>query len=212
MDINEAATKALEMPSDFFTSDDNIGASHALTIAVHRDSDTIERSNWEVIKEDMTSRFPEDVYVHGASHWAVGWIDQLAVRVYLYVPFVGRVVSPAFHAIMEWKDNLEEYPLADESAYSEMEYEEAIETLINSYHVSKEKATEAFSYLFDTYSYSSADEYNDDAVAEAMAAIGDNCQNCGFHKAKRVHTKQIAYGTLKQALCVSCYIQTTTKL
>lgn len=206
MNIQQTAEKALERPDSFFTSDDSIGTTHALTIGVHRDSDVIERSNWEVISKDMTERFGDDVHIHGASHWAVGWIDQLAVRVYLYPhPYVGRVVSPAFQAIVEWQEKLEEYPLADESAYSEMEYEEALETLENSYNVSKDKVTDVFSYLFDAYSYCSAEEYNEDAVAEAMAEVGHLCQECQDWPATRVIVRQLAYGgTQKIALCAVC--------
>jgi hypothetical protein len=206
MDTAQLAEQALEMPSDFYTSDENIGTTHALTISVHRDSAVLDQSNWQVIKDDMVKRFPDDVYVHGASHWAVGWLDQLAVRVYVYPhPAIGRVVSPAFLAILEWKDKLEEYPIADESAYSEMEYEDAIETLENAYGVSKEQSAEVFSELFDSFSYSSGEDYNNDAVAEAIAAIGADCQECGDNKARKLRVRQLQYGTQKEALCLDCY-------
>jgi hypothetical protein len=212
MSLEQAAKKALKRPSDFFTSDDRIGTTHGFTISVHRDSDILGQSNWEVIKDDMLERFPDDVFVHSSTHWVHGWMDQLAVRVYLHYPLpVGRVPSPAFRAIMQWHDTLENYPIADESHYSEMEYNDAIETLENSYNVSKGFSHAAFSWLFDNYSYCSAEEYNDDAVAEAIAAIGDDCQECGFQTAAKTHTKQISYGTLKQALCVSCYIAATRR-
>jgi hypothetical protein len=205
MDTLELAEKALEMPSDFFTSDENIGTTHALTISVHRDSETLDQSNWEVIKDDMVKRFPDDVYVHGATHWAVGWCDQLAVRVYLWNPKVGRVISPAFLAILEWKDALENYPIADESHYSEMEYNDAIETLENYYGVSKEQSTAVFSELFDSFSVSRSDEFNEDIVAEAIYNIGADCQECGDNKARKLRVKQLQYGTMKQALCLDCY-------
>jgi hypothetical protein len=205
MDIQDAARKALEKPDSFYTSDDNIGTTHALTASVHRDSDVLDQSNWEVIKDDMVERFPNDVYVHGSSHWAVGWTDQLAVRVYVYPhPAVGVIISDAFKAIVEWKGKLEDYPVADESHYSEMEYEDAIETLENCYNVSKEKSGEAFSWLFDSYSYCSAEEYNEDAVAEAIAAIGDDCQECQMVSASETKISQLTYGTMKRAVCASC--------
>lgn len=207
MDIREMAEKALERPDSFFTSDDSIGYTHALTIGVHRDSDVLARSNWEVISKDMTERFDDDVHIHGSRHWAVGWMDQLAVRVHLYPhPYVGTVVSPAFQAIVEWQEKLEEYPVADESAYSEMEYDEALETLENSYNVSTDKVTDVFSYLFDTYSYCSAEEYNEDAVAEAIAYVHDDCQRCGDHRAVMLLNEELTYGKQKLAVCIACAI------
>lgn len=215
MYIEQAAIQALKHPDSFFTSDERIGTTHGFTISVHRDSDILDQSNWEVIKDDMISRYGHgddpDVFVHRSMHWAHGWSEELAVRVYDKRYPTVKIISDAFVAIMAWTEKLEDYPVADEQHYSEMEHADAIETLENSYGVSKEKSGEAFSWLFDTYSYCSADEYNVDAVAEAIAAIGADCQDCGDYKAKRVYTRKLTYGTQKEALCVSCYIEATRK-
>lgn len=91
----------------------------AVTISKHRDSDALQVSNYNVISRDMISRFEDDVEEHSFSHWAVGWVEHLFVRIH----DEGGEFTPAFVAIMEWEERLEEYPIADEDDYSETEME-----------------------------------------------------------------------------------------
>jgi hypothetical protein len=130
MDIIEAAKASLRKPEDFayfgdLHEDDGWGRA----FGVHRDSDALERSNWKVITEDMQERFPDDFTTESASHWAVGWVETGRVKV-LKDPALGIVegnFTPAFEAVMEWKDNLDSYPVADEADYSALEWEEFTE-------------------------------------------------------------------------------------
>ena len=80
----------------------------------HRDSDTIERSNWQVMSEDMVARFPDDVRIERFSNWLVGWSDHLLVR----------PGSPAVAAAQEYTAKLARYPLLDEELYGLMEFDE----------------------------------------------------------------------------------------
>jgi hypothetical protein len=79
-----------------------------------RDSDNAELSNWEA----QLKRIPESetVKVVRERHWAVGWVEWLAVR-----PEDATAVAEG----EKIGDELEGYPLLDEDRYSELEAEDA---------------------------------------------------------------------------------------
>lgn len=104
----------------FSYSGDRVGWH--LALSVHRDSEALDRSNWEVITEEILAipdeGDPEDELADAAiermSHWAVGWIDYLVVRPH----------STAEKRAIEWKQKLDDYPVADEEHYSQIEWNE----------------------------------------------------------------------------------------
>jgi hypothetical protein len=83
-----------------------------------RDSDPLERSNHEVIRDDLLNRFPDAFVVEGASHWLVGWIDEIKVDTHN---------EEALEAALEWKNRLDDYLVADEDHYSDLGAEDALE-------------------------------------------------------------------------------------
>ena len=85
-----------------------------IALSQHRDSDTVDRSNWRTIVPLMLTAYPDDAAVESASHWAVGWVEYLLVR----------PGSPAAVEAQRWADRLASYPLADEEDYGELEYAE----------------------------------------------------------------------------------------
>jgi hypothetical protein len=87
-------------------------------IGTHRGADTLTRSNWQVITKDLLARFPAAFEVYHTSHWAVGWYDHLAVD---------TSNDGAMAALAEWTLALADYPCADESHWSELEWNEAHE-------------------------------------------------------------------------------------
>lgn len=100
---------------------------------VHRDSDTIARSNFAVILRELGIANPADapnydadepapVIVTRASHWAVGWIDTIRVH-----QDAGEVVRTADALRVK----LEDYPILDEDHYSVLEWEETAEYWAN---------------------------------------------------------------------------------
>jgi len=97
------------------------GETWAGTFSVNRDSDLLGQSNFEVILADLESKFPDDVMVERAGHWAVGWVDEIMVRML----DDNGCVTPAGEAALEWNDTLSDYPVADESHWSEKQYEAA---------------------------------------------------------------------------------------
>lgn len=122
----ELAHEAVKKARNFVwegPSDESDPDKWAFTVSRHRDSGLLDESNFATISKDMEARFPDDVEVVHSSHWAVGWIDELAVRVF----DEQGGITDAFHAIVDWKDKLEDYPIADEDDYSEREQNALIE-------------------------------------------------------------------------------------
>jgi hypothetical protein len=129
--IQEAAEQALnasdpmQIPYFAYHGDVDFGGTWAWTFSRSRDADLLEESNFEVISKDMEERFPDDVFIDCHSHWAVGWVELIAVRV---LDDDGEITD-AFLAIDEWAKALENYPVADDSDFSEREYEASINDL-----------------------------------------------------------------------------------
>lgn len=103
----------------------------AFTLSVHRDSSCMERVNYEAAKAILEERFPdsENILDQRFSHFAVGWIDHLIIKVCRRVPGAGKTAptTPEWRAVLEIKDRLEDYPCLDDDKLSELEYEEATE-------------------------------------------------------------------------------------
>lgn len=128
MDLVKLATQALERPQDFgwWGKEEMFHTWGWAGIDQHRDSSILELSNFAVITKDLMDRFPEQFEVVGMGHWAVGHVDRLIVQI-LKNDDAGIVednITEAFAAAMDWVDNLQEYPVADDMHYSEMEYQE----------------------------------------------------------------------------------------
>ena len=132
------AEQSLTRPSDFgYYGNYPLFESWGITpIGQHRDSDALDRSNYRRILADMTKSHPDEdmgetvlewISDFRSSHWAVGWSEQIIVRV-LYdadEDITPSNITSAFREIMEIADYLStDYPIYDESDYSELEYEE----------------------------------------------------------------------------------------
>lgn len=93
-----------------------------------RDSDALERSNYRVAMRELervAAEQPEPkdgepwVYDFRAGHWGVGWIETLMVR--------DNAPEPVIRAAEEIVCALADYPVLDDSDYSELEFYEASE-------------------------------------------------------------------------------------
>jgi hypothetical protein len=120
-----------DIPDFSYSGDLPIGESWGFTLGVHRDSDVLSRSNWEVISGDMESRFPDDTEVIHCRHWAVGWYDHLTIR----LMDSNGLITEAARAIYDWHCKLSDYPVANEDRFSELEYGEKIESMEESIRV-----------------------------------------------------------------------------
>lgn len=116
-----------KIPDFAYFGDMPMGESWAWTVGTNRDADTLTRSNWEVITTDMKERFPDDTDIFSASHWACGWVDRLTVRV---LDDEGEV-TPAGEAVLEWADRVDNYPVADDDHFYNLEATEHEENVIS---------------------------------------------------------------------------------
>lgn len=86
--------------------------------ATHRDADSLSRSNFQVLQREVG----DTALIERATHWAVGWIDYL-------------IVAPddrkALRVAITQAKRYEQYPVLDESHWSELEYNEAWEFITN---------------------------------------------------------------------------------
>lgn len=94
---------------------------------MHRDSDTITRSNWRVLLKRFGGE-SESVAIERASHWAVGWIDRLVIH-----PDAARLIEIAEEA----RKAIDGYPPLDENDWSELEQDDADQTWRNCYSPSE---------------------------------------------------------------------------
>ncbi|HUU88864.1 MAG TPA: hypothetical protein VMX17_14085 [Candidatus Glassbacteria bacterium] len=118
-----------------------------------RDSDLLTQSNAAAISEEM-GKFPEeDACAHGASHWAVGWVEGWEVRVFQNE--AKTKVTEAFAEICKLNDALSDYPVLDEEDFSKREYEATLENIssvggrFTKDDVSEDWAEQLFSWFWE---------------------------------------------------------------
>jgi hypothetical protein len=91
-----------------------------------RDAGLLEESNEQAIN-DRLRPFSEgddpDLIFERHSHWAVGYLDGFSLRVYK----PDGTITPAFQEFCRLKEELEAYPILDESDYSEREHRATLE-------------------------------------------------------------------------------------
>ncbi|MBA3355866.1 MAG: hypothetical protein H0U18_08000 [Pyrinomonadaceae bacterium] len=129
MDILTLAEQSLEHPPNYaYYGDLHEEDGWGSAFGQHRDSDALDRSNWEIITTDLLARFPDDCAIESSNHWAVGWVETLRVRITINptAPITLTNLTDAFHAVAEWKEKLDDYPVADEEHWSQLEYDEAV--------------------------------------------------------------------------------------
>ena len=93
----------------------DLSAFYVAPVSVTRDSLLLERVNWQVVTADL-----EQVSQHDETesvcmgHWACGWYELFLVH---------ADDTAALKAADEWACALADYPVADESLWSDAEYE-----------------------------------------------------------------------------------------
>lgn len=93
-----------------------------------RDSTLLEKTNaaalLDALKEDAT--IPrEDWSVHTFDHWGFGWVEHLAFR----ARNPDGTPTAVCLFLAKWSAALSDYPCADDAAYSEAQYEAALENI-----------------------------------------------------------------------------------
>lgn len=160
---------ALERPSNFSMWSqaphaDEMFATWSLgPVIEHRDSDVLQRSNAAALRKHLASdpTLASDYDLTECNHWAVGHVTHLSFRVIESDGTPSRIAR----IMREWSDMLAEYPVADESLFSEMESESA-EEYWRSWQerdVRREVAKELASYADDAI--------DPDAIEEQIDAL-----------------------------------------
>lgn len=93
----------------------------------HRDSGLLDQSNAHVINtalEPFTDGDEPDVVMESHNHWAVGSIEGFSLRV-----FRDGQITDAFRKYHELAEAMDQYPILDESHYSEMELDATFENI-----------------------------------------------------------------------------------
>jgi hypothetical protein len=85
-----------------------------IVLTRNRDSDALTRSNWAVGKSMLPN-----AEVYRFSHWAFGWFEHLIVPT--------NAPDELLIAAAKIVDDLEDYPVLDDSHFSDLEYDEACE-------------------------------------------------------------------------------------
>ena len=99
----------------------------AIIYTSNRDSGLLDQSNAAIIAkalEPFTEGDNPDVVFESHNHWAVGHVDGFSIRVFKR----GRVTK-AFKVYHELQCRLADYPLLDETDYSNREYEATLANL-----------------------------------------------------------------------------------
>lgn len=94
----------------------------------HRDSDALERANfqaaWDRLKSDREVADRPSVQIVHEQHWAVGWIEWIAIH---------ESDSVALAIARDLCAKVEDYSILDESLFSRIEDDDCAETWANCY-------------------------------------------------------------------------------
>ena len=121
----------------------------------NRDSGLLDLSNAQVITKAMEP-FAEadepDVVFESHSHWAVGHVDGFSLRVFDH----NGEITPAFKAYHELAERRNDYPILDETDYSNREYEATLDNikdaawrLKNEFKLPEDWESDVYSWLSD---------------------------------------------------------------
>jgi hypothetical protein len=96
-------------------------ATYSTGVGQSRDSDALERSNFRTMLDAIGGE-SETVTVVRESHWAVGWVEWIAIH---------QDDAKALKIADEQVERLAEYPVLDDDDFSETEQQDANETWQN---------------------------------------------------------------------------------
>ena len=155
--------------------DDRAVGEWAVVVGRTRDSDHLGNSNFERVQEDLRGMLPEElrrewVIIESASHWAVGWVETLLVRVYDENGEITEVAEEAANIV----DALRDYPVYDESDFCEREYNEyqdEVQREVEYLNLSENDEQKVYAWILENAQESSAD-YACSQVEEAVEALG----------------------------------------
>lgn len=161
LDLEEAAKKAAgnwqHFDSFIWFRDQELedADSWAIVYSRNRDSGLLDQSNAAFIEkalEPFTESDDPDVVAEQHSHWAVGHVDGYSIRVY---DGDGNITE-AFRTYFELLEQMDAYPILDESDYSQREYdathlnvEEAAWRIKTQFVLPEDWVSQVYSWLSD---------------------------------------------------------------
>ena len=124
------------LPKDYMG--ETWGDYHSSGFGRSRDSDTIEESNFQVALAELEKLSTDHegeptVFSVRESHWAVGWVEWIAIH---------NSNTAAIAKAKELCAKREDYPVLDEDAHSQLEFETAQDIWENCYNT-----TERIAYI-----------------------------------------------------------------
>lgn len=125
----EMAGNWLSMDSfSWYSRDDNVDHNWGLYHYVNRDSDLLTQSNAVQILEIMAPYIKRGtVTEQHFNHWACGWIDALAIRVYRKDDKITRAFETFYEQVY---CALEDYSVLNEDHWTELEQEAAYDNVL----------------------------------------------------------------------------------
>lgn len=91
----------------------DLSAYFVAPVSITRDSQTLERSNWEVVTNNLENLSKhEETGSVSMGHWACGWYEIFLIH---------ESDSKALEAADQWACSLADYPIADEEHHSQLE-------------------------------------------------------------------------------------------
>lgn len=133
LDLEEAAQQAAGNWQDFHCfvwfrdRELNDAEQWGIIYTSNRDSGLLDQSNAAVIGKAMkpfSNGDDPDLVFESHHHWAVGHVDGFSIRV-----FRDGEITEAFRKYHELEVRMDDYPILDESDYSDREYEATVENI-----------------------------------------------------------------------------------
>lgn len=175
-----------------------------------RDSGALDNSNFQSILGYLQEKYPDDIREMRTSHWAVGWMDVMEVRVLKdsapesikeygmaqYGTIEEDWITDCFKELHEiCVDLAESYPIFDESLYSQMEYDDCVEWMKIDGGLTDIEADEVHEILvvkFNHYCSDDSSGYTDDQMKQAKMQLGlldcewEGDEDCSDEPATRI--------------------------
>lgn len=148
VEIDDTWTReAISLPGSFaYFGDRPVGVTWSLgPVIITRDSDILAKANHKAMMRELEELCDagvlnsDDYEITGCSHWACGWVDHFSFKVLDVeldedddeLPDGKHETTRIAKWVKRWFDALEGYPVADDELYSEMRWEDSLDTLEN---------------------------------------------------------------------------------
>lgn len=193
LDLNEAAQLAAGNWQSFnsfiwFRRDEIADPDNWSVIYTHhRDSGLLDQSNAAAIIKALkpyTEGDDADVVLESHNHWAVGHIDGFSIRVFRH----GRITD-AFRTYHELAEAMAEYPILDESDYSERELEATVDNIGDAawrikdeYELPNDWQYEVYGWLADNDEANEIDNTDDQGGYPSVNALQRAFDALGFDR------------------------------